>query len=200
VSFADADATSLLQSSAPSAEHLRRGEPVSATRKPQGARGAYLRALAADATAARLLGLGCNHVDARYQATASYPLQIVPDDHSFRYISLIYVEEHNDFLKLNYVNRDLRYEDFNLGLTFGAAFAVSPQGLGAPRTTFRVRTGWVEASGWEGKSFVLGRIDFETRPTRERRASPPPSWVRKYETATPQTTVVRLSSTMVKSL
>jgi hypothetical protein len=198
VSFDDAFATFVLFN------HLRLeqniyggGEPVSryAQNLKEG-RVAYLRAIEADDTHARRLGLGFEYIDDRYHSTPAYPLQIVPDDHSFRYISLIYQEDRNDFLKLNYVNRDLRYEDFNLGPTFGVAFSVSPEGLGAPRTTFLIRAG---AGGGirlkEDKSFLLGRVDFETRldsGPKNTALSATLGWVLKHDTAYPQTTVSRL--------
>lgn len=173
------------------------GEPVSRYgQNLKEGRVAYLRAIEAGDTHARRLGIGVEYIDARYHATAKYPLQIVPEDQSFRYVSLIYQEDRNDFLKLNYVNRDLRYEDFNLGPTFGAAFSVSPEAFGAPRTTFLVRAG--AAGGLrlkEEKSFLLGRVDFETRldrGTQNTILSATLGWVLKQDTAYPQTTVSRL--------
>jgi hypothetical protein len=32
----------------------------------------------------------------------------------------------NDYIKVNYVNRDSRFEDFNFGLTYAATFGASP--------------------------------------------------------------------------
>lgn len=172
------------------------GEPVSRYGENlKEGRVAYLRALDAGDRHARRLGIGFEYIDDRYRSTTSYPLQIVPEDHTFRYISLIYQEERNDFLKLNYVNRDLRYEDFNLGPTFGAALSVSPRGLGAPRTTFRVRAGAAGGLRLTGRSFLLGRVDFETRldaGPKNSLLSATLGWVLKHDTAYPQTTVSRL--------
>ncbi|HEV2063343.1 MAG TPA: hypothetical protein VGS00_02200 [Thermoanaerobaculia bacterium] len=197
VSFDDAYAASLLFN------HLRLeqniyggGEPVSRYGENlKEGRVAYLRALEASDTHARRLGIGFEYIDDRYDATARYPLQIVPEDHTFRYISLIYQEERNDFLKLNYVNRDLRYEDFNLGPTFGAALSVSPEGLGAPRTTFLARAGVAGGLRLRERSFLLGRVDFETRldaGPKNTLLSATLGWVLKHDTAYPQTTVSRL--------
>jgi outer membrane protein assembly factor BamA len=197
VSFGDAYASAVLFN------HLRlqqniyfEGEAVSryGQNTKQG-RVAYLRALEAGDTHARRLGLGFEYIDDRYSATTTYPLQIVPDDHSFRYISLIYQEERNDFLKLNYVNRDLRYEDFNMGPTFGAAFSLSPKGLGAPSTTFLIRAGADGGLRLGPRSFVQARVAFETRldaGPKNTIVSATLSWVLKHETAFPQTTVSRL--------
>lgn len=172
------------------------GEPVSryGLNRKQG-QGAYLRALEAGDTHARRLGIGVEYLDDRYRPTTAHPLEIVPEDHTFRYVSLIYQEERNDFLKLNYVNRDLRYEDFNLGPTFAAAFSVSPQAFGAPRTTFRVRAGAAGGLRLGAASFLLGRLVFETRlDGRPKNAmlSATLGWVLKHDTGFPQTTVSRL--------
>jgi hypothetical protein len=156
---------------------------------------AYMRAIEADDTHAQRLGIGLEYIDQRYSATSSYPLQIVPDDHSFRYISLIYQYGRNDFLKLNYVNRDLRYEDFDLGLTFGASFSTSPEWLGASRTTFLVRSGASGGLRLGSNSFLLGTVTFESRldsGPQNAILSATLGWVRKYDTAYPQTTVSRI--------
>ncbi len=158
------------------------------------AQGAYLRALKAGDTFARRLGLGLAYIDERYAPTDAYPLEIVPDDHSFRYVSLIYQEAHNDFLKLNYVNRDMRYEDFNLGATFTAAFSVSPEALGAPKTTFQALGAASGGVRLGGSSFLLGRVGFSTRlePTENTLFGAALNWVLKHDTDYPQTTVSRV--------
>jgi hypothetical protein len=44
----------------------------------------------------------------------------------FRYVLARYEYAENDFLKLNFVNKDLRFEDFNLGRRFSVEAGVSP--------------------------------------------------------------------------
>ncbi len=108
---------------------------------------------------------------------------------------MVYQEAHNDFLKLNYVNRDLRYEDFNLGPTFLAAVAISPRAFGAPETTYRF-VGDLEAGARLGPgSFLLGQIGFDTRlnhGVENALLSATLGWVKKWETPLLQTTVSRL--------
>ena len=69
----------------------------------------------------------------------------------------------NDFIKLNFVNKDLRYEDFNLGGSFSAEAAVSPSAFGLDRTTGFVRVGLAEGARVGDDGFVLPSISAETR-------------------------------------
>jgi hypothetical protein len=53
----------------------------------------------------------------------------------FRYLLARYEYAENDFLKVNFVNKDLRFEDFNLGRRYSVEVAVSPTALGVDSTT-----------------------------------------------------------------
>ncbi len=57
----------------------------------------------------------------------------------FRYLLVRFDHAENDFLKRNFVSKDLRYEDFNLGRRYAVEAAVSPSALGVDRTTGFVR-------------------------------------------------------------
>ena len=89
-------------------------------------------------------------------------MQNLPSDRQFRYLFLRYDSAVNDFVKLNFVNKDVRYEDFNLGRQYSIEAAVSPRSFGADRTTsyFRVAAG-------DGKSlgdgFVLPAASLSSR-------------------------------------
>ena len=48
----------------------------------------------------------------------------------YRYLFARFDHVDNDFIKLNFVNKDLRYEDFNLGRQLSLETAVSPRALG----------------------------------------------------------------------
>ena len=71
----------------------------------------------------------------------------------FRYLYVRFEHAQNDYLKLNFINKDLRYEDFDLGRTYAIDAAVSPRALGVNSTTEFVR-----AVGGEG--FRLGDSAF----------------------------------------
>ena len=86
-----------------------------------------------------------------------------PDNRDFRYVFVRYDRVANDFIKLNFVNKDLRYEDFNLGGQFTAEAAVSPSAFGLDRTTGFVRVGLAEGARVGGDGFILPSISAETR-------------------------------------
>ena len=115
-----------------------------------------------DTHATRLTG-GFDELFDDFSNLPSNPSDPLPEARHFRYLFLQYDSLGNDFLKLNYVNRDLRYEDFNLGLSFSTRLGVSPRAFGLDQTT-----GFVSASaseGWrlgEGR-FLLGQLSFQTR-------------------------------------
>jgi len=155
----------------------------------------YARALAAEDLYARRLGLGLQYLKDRFDATDAYPLQIVPEDHEFRYLTLFYQEERNDFLKLNYINRDLRYEDFNLAPSFTVLFGVSPKAFGLPSTTYLVRSSVSGGLRAGPGAFLLGTVAFQTRldgGVENAILSGTVSWARRWDTALLQTTVSRL--------
>ena len=47
-----------------------------------------------------------------------FPSSPLPPDRDYRYLFTRFEHVENDFLKLNFVNKDMRYEDFNLGPRF----------------------------------------------------------------------------------
>lgn len=90
----------------------------------------------------------------------------VPGPRDFRYLFVRYEHAENEFVKLNFVNKDLRYEDYNLGRQYSAEAAVSPQLLGAARTS-----GFARLTGSEGyrigaNGFVMPSLALESRIDR----------------------------------
>ena len=51
----------------------------------------------------------------------------IPAAREFRYLFVKFERAGNDYVKLNFVNKDLRYEDFNLGGSTSIEAAVSPK-------------------------------------------------------------------------
>ena len=85
------------------------------------------------------------------------------DSRQFRYLLTQFEHSESDFLKLNFVNKDTRYEDFNLGRGYAITAAVSPRALGVDATT-----GYVSLSGTGGfrlsdESFVMPSMSISTR-------------------------------------
>ncbi|MEA2166025.1 MAG: hypothetical protein QOK37_4152 [Thermoanaerobaculia bacterium] len=86
----------------------------------------------------------------------------LPANREFRYLFLRYESTANDFVKLNFVNKDIRYEDFNLGRQFSVEAAISPRSFGTDRTTSFARA--IAADGkWLGNGFVLPTVSLSSR-------------------------------------
>jgi hypothetical protein len=86
----------------------------------------------------------------------------LPVNREFRYLFVRYESTANDFVKLNFVNKDIRYEDFNLGRQFSIEGAISPRRIGADRTTAFARA--IAADGkWLGNGFILPTVSLSSR-------------------------------------
>jgi hypothetical protein len=114
-----------------------------------------------DVTAHRLTA-GVRALDDSFALMNRSVTQLLPSDREFRYIFVRYDSSANDFVKLNFVNKDIRYEDFNLGRQYSIEGAVSPQTLGADRTTsyFRVAGG---DGKWLGNGFIMPAVALSSR-------------------------------------
>lgn len=87
----------------------------------------------------------------------------VPAPRDFRYLFVRYEHAENEFVKLNFVNKDLRYEDYNLGREYSAEAAVSPRVLGAERTTEFGRVTGSEGYRIGANGFVMPFVSLESR-------------------------------------
>ena len=155
----------------------------------------YGRAIAASDVRARRLTAGFELRKDEFEHSPNRPDDLLPENRNFRYLFLRYEDVSNDFIKENYVNRDSRFEDFNLGRSLIATFAVSPSAFGLDRTTEFVQ---LQAdNGWRisPNSFVLSHLVFHTRlddGVQNAVLSAGVSYVRKFETTTLQTLVSHL--------
>lgn len=157
--------------------------------------GLYGKALRADETRALRLSAGFDVEEDTFRNLPSRPEDVLPDPRKFRYLFLQYDDVGNDFLKLNYVNRDLRYEDFNLGRALSARLGISSDVLGADRTTGLLSLS--ASQGWRigAESFVLGSVSYQTRfgpVNRNATLSATGFLVIKFDTKLLQTLVSRL--------
>src|SRR5206468_4065414 len=119
----------------------------------------------------------------------------LPTDRDFRYVFLSYDDIRTDYVTLRYVNRDLRYEDFNLGRRLIVSVALSPTAFGAPKTSGAV-SGSLER-GWRlpGSAFARLAVAFETRLSgglQNALLSATGVVVVPHAAALPQTTVAQL--------
>jgi outer membrane protein assembly factor BamA len=81
----------------------------------------------------------------------------------FRYLLARYEYAENDFLKLNFVNKDLRFEDFNLGRHYSIEAAVSPTALGVDRTTEFVHVRGGSGLRLSDDAFIMPSFSVSTR-------------------------------------
>jgi hypothetical protein len=88
--------------------------------------------------------------------------QLLPANREFRYLFVRYEDIANDFVKLNFVNKDVRYEDFNLGRQYSIEAGVSPHALGADRTTSYARIAAGDGK-WLGDGFVMPAVALSSR-------------------------------------
>jgi hypothetical protein len=86
-----------------------------------------------------------------------------PSSRAFRYLFLRYDTALNRFMKLNFVNKDLRYEDFDLGRQLSFEAAISPQFLGAPRTTGFLRVAAANGRPLSEDGFILAGATVHSR-------------------------------------
>lgn len=155
----------------------------------------YGKALFRSDARARRLTAGFEGFKDEFEHVRDRPEDLLPDNRNFRYLLLRYEDVSNDFIKLNYINRDSRFEDFNLGTSLLVEVGVSPSAFGPDRTTERIRLG--ASRGWRlsQSSFLQAFGSYETRldggPENEI-LSGSVSYVLKFNTRTLQTLVSRL--------
>jgi hypothetical protein len=155
----------------------------------------YGKALTRSDILARRLTFGFDGYEDNFKNLPDHPGDVLPDKRDFRYLLLRYEDVSNDFLKVNFINRDSRFEDFNLGSSFSAEFGVSPAAFGLERTTERIRLS--AGHGWRlsQSSFLTGLLSYQTRldsGTQNEILSGTVFYTRKFNTELLQTFVSRL--------
>jgi surface antigen Omp85-like protein len=123
---------------------------------------------------------------------------VLPDSHDFRYLFLRYEHAKNDFLKLNFINKDLRYEDFNLGGSYSFEAAVSPRALGTSSNTLFGRVCIADGTRLGGTSFLIPSLTLESRfdgGAQNTIANATVNYAKRYGNTHPTATVARIAFT-----
>ncbi|MBI5867472.1 MAG: hypothetical protein HZB43_04155 [candidate division Zixibacteria bacterium] len=152
-------------------------------------------ALFASQGLARRLTLGFDGIDDRFDSTQYHANDLLPGNRRFRYLTIGYEEVANDYLKLNYINRDQRFEDINLGHQLTAQVGISPSAFGTPRSILRFTASAQQGFRLAAKSYQLTTVNFESRWDRRPRntiLTATAGCVLKFESPILQTTVARL--------
>jgi hypothetical protein len=121
---------------------------------------------------------------------------VVPESRDFRYLFIRYDHARNRFVKLNFINKDLRYEDFNLGRSYTLEAAVSPRAVGARDNTFFTRACFAEGFRTGANGFVIPSITGETRfnsGVQNTIGTATVNYVQRYESDHPSATVGRIA-------
>ena len=151
-------------------------------------------ALAVSEKRAQRISAGLQVLDDRFETLPERPLDVPPDPRTFRTLFVGYELAENDLLKLDYVNRDLAVEDFNLGKSVSARLGLSPPIFGAPGTTGFVRLRAAGGARLAGGGFALAAITWETRlegGLKNEIVSATLDFVHKLRTKHPQTFVAK---------
>ena len=145
------------------------------------------------------LGLGVDWRDEWFRPLAGHEQDVRPDNRMFHYVYAEAELVHDDYVKLDYVDRDLRVEDFSLGRHLVLRFGVSPAAFSVPRTTEMARLQWDE--GWRlGPTSILqAAVSFTSRLDQGRAENAILDgrllFIRRFDTALPQALVSRLEYT-----
>jgi hypothetical protein len=137
---------------------------------------------------------GLRLLDDSFSHLANRPLDVIPGDRHFRFLDVGYESTGFRYVKLDYVDRDLREQDLNLGRFTTLHAALSPgSGENRPATwMFRGAQGMGFALG--DRSFVLGQISATTRAPHRRNTivSLDARSITRFRTAWPQAFVSRV--------
>ena len=85
------------------------------------------RVLHAGPSGSSRLVAGLDFLDDSFDPLPSRPLDLIPESRHFRVLEAGYESTGFHFLKLDYVDRDLREQDFNLGSLTSVRVGVSPR-------------------------------------------------------------------------
>ncbi|HEV7572054.1 MAG TPA: hypothetical protein VGQ21_11205 [Thermoanaerobaculia bacterium] len=151
------------------------------------------RVLHAGATGTSAIVGGFDLLDDSFSRLHGRPFDVIPDRRHFRFIDAGYELTGFHFVKLSYVNRDLREEDFNLGRFLSLHAAVSPQRSGNSPVTWRLRASGGGSHAFSERSFVSAQITASTRAPRDRNSivAFDVRSITSFQTAYPQAFVAR---------
>jgi len=123
----------------------------------------YGKAIEASEFQAQRLAAGVDFVNDDFVPVAGKPAPVLPGSRKFRYVFGSYELVGNAFQTLNYVNRDSRYEDFNLASRIFVRAGLSPVALGAPVNSAFAEAEWSGGIRFSDDAFAQGDVDVQSR-------------------------------------
>ena len=150
--------------------------------------------LHADESGSSRLSGGVDFLSDSFAPLPSRPNDQIPDARRFHFLQAGYDLTGFHYLKLNYVDRDLREQDFNLGHSLSIRLGLSPRDRSTNSTTAMIRASDSAGHAFSDHAFLLGRIDIYSRAPRQRNTtvSAEGRFVQRFETRFPQTFVSRV--------
>jgi hypothetical protein len=140
------------------------GRPVSYFRaKHRAVSGELAAALAASSTGARRLAAGFRVIRDRFRPLDPTLSPRIPADRTFSYLTLRVETRRVRVATLNYLNRDARYEDLDLGPRVSVLGGISPRFLDAPGTTGLVEVNASAGAGSLRGALVTGELAWSRR-------------------------------------
>jgi hypothetical protein len=106
---------------------------------------------------------GLRHQRDDFTTLGGYEDSHLPLSRDFRYAFVRFEHVENRFLKLNFVNKDLRYEDFNLGKQYSLETAISPRTFGAEANSGFVRGTAAKGFALGDSAFIMPSVALESR-------------------------------------
>ncbi|HXH37855.1 MAG TPA: hypothetical protein VNN08_04470 [Thermoanaerobaculia bacterium] len=152
-----------------------------------------LRVLHADPNGSSGFAGGIDLLDDSFSHVEGRPLDLIPADRHFRFLDAGYESTGYRFVKLDYVDRDLLEQDFNLGGFTSVHAAVSPRSSGNAPLTWRLRASRGMGYAFSDHAFVIGQISASTRGPHDRNSivSLDVRSVTRFQTSYPQAFVTR---------
>lgn len=115
-----------------------------------------------DSVANRIVG-GLHFFRDQFEPVAVPPPDGLPSSREYRYVFARFEHAENEFVKLNFINKDVRFEDFNLGRQYSIEAAVSPRLAGAPVNSAFGRVSLTDGISAGPTGFVLNSLSLQSR-------------------------------------
>lgn len=155
----------------------------------------YGRAIESSEFEAQRWTTGINFTDDVFVPVAGEPDPVLPAERKFRYFYATYENVGSAFETLNYVNKDSRYEDFNLAPRIFVKAGYSPDVLGAKSNSAMAELEWSGGIRFSDDAFAQTDVDVSSRfdgGAQNTIVSAFVAYARRFRlTRTPQTFVAR---------
>ncbi len=136
---------------------------------------------------------GIDLLDDTFSPLPDRSSDLLPTPRRFRFADIGYEATGFRFVKLNYIDRDLLEEDFNLGRLLSLHAAISPRLSTGRPLTWRLRATAGAGRAFSDRSFVVGQLSAASRAPHNRNTivSFDARTVTRFDTRFPQAFVAR---------